>query len=185
MTQKGLINKVLKTCGMEQCNTKATPAAWMPLGTNADGRSFKEKWKYASLVGMLIYLASNTRPDIQFAVHHCARFNHNPKESHGEAIKKICRYLAGTKDKGTTFSPTKTLSLDCYVDADFAGLWSFEGDQDPVCVESRTGYVFMLGGYPLILKSKLQTEISLSVLEAEYIALSQSMRELLPLRNLL
>ena len=69
MTQKELIEKVLKTCGMEQCNTKATPAAQMPLGTNADGRAFKEKWKYVSVVGMLMYLASNTRPDIQFAVH--------------------------------------------------------------------------------------------------------------------
>ena len=43
----------------------------------------------------------------------------------------------------------------------------------------------MLGGCPLIFKSKLQTENALSTLEAEYIALSQSMRELLPLRNLL
>ena len=42
MTQKRLIEKVLKTCGMEQCNTKATPAAQMPLGTNADGRAFKK-----------------------------------------------------------------------------------------------------------------------------------------------
>ena len=33
--------------------------------------------------------------------------------------------------------------------------------------------------------SKLQTEIALSTLEAEYIALSQAMRELLPLRELL
>ena len=93
-----------------------------------------------------MYLASNARPDIQFAVHQFARFTHNPKESHGEAIKRICRYLAGTKDKGTTFSPTKELILDCYVDADFAGLWSFEGDQDPVCVKSRTRYVVTLGG---------------------------------------
>ena len=71
------------------------------------------------------------------------------------------------------------------MDADFAGLWTFEEDQDPVCVKSRTGYVLMLGGCPLIFKSKLQTEIALSTLEAEYIALSQSMRELLPLRRLL
>ena len=40
MAQKELIDKVLKTCGMEQCNTKATPEAWMPLGTNADRRAF-------------------------------------------------------------------------------------------------------------------------------------------------
>ena len=132
-----------------------------------------------------MYLASNTRPDIQFAVHQCVRFTHNPRESHGEAVKRICRYLAGTREKGTTFSPAKESTLDYYVNADFAGLWSFEEDQNPVCVKSRTGYVLMLGGCPLIFKSKLQTEIALSTFEAEYIALSQSMRESLPRRNLL
>jgi hypothetical protein len=71
------------------------------------------------------------------------------------------------------------------VDADFAGLWNYESDQEPVCVKSRTGYVMTLGGCPIQWTSKLQTEIALSTTEAEYIALSQSMRELLPLRRLL
>ena len=124
LTQKGLIKKVLRTCGMEQCNTKATPANRMPLGTNADGKPFKEKWKYASVIGMLMYLVSNTRPDIQFAVHQCARFTHSPKDSHAEAVKRICRYLAGTAEKGIVFSPTKELTLDCYVDADF--VWTLD-----------------------------------------------------------
>ena len=77
------------------------------------------------------------------------------------------------------------LKLDCYVDADFAGLWKFEPDNDPVCVKSRTGYVVFLGSCPIITCSKLQTEIALSTLESEYIALSLAMREILPLRELL
>ena len=107
---------------MEDCNKKATPAARMPLGTDADGRPFKEKWKYSSVIGMLLYLSSNSRPDIQFAVHQCARFTHCPRASHAEAIKRICRYLQGTKEKGTIFSISKDMKLDCYVDTDFAGL---------------------------------------------------------------
>ena len=75
--------------------------------------------------------------------------------------------------------------MDCYADADFVGLWNYEDDQDPVCVKSRTGYIITLGGCPMVWASKLQTEIALSTLEAEYIALSQAMRELLPLRRLL
>jgi hypothetical protein len=134
---------------------------------------------------MLMYLSSNSRPDIQFAVHQCARFTHMPRKSHAEGVKRICRYLAGTLDKGLVISPDKDLKLDCYVDADFAGLWKHEDDQDPVCVKSRTGYVFTLGGCPLTWCSKLQTEVALSTLEAEYIALSQAMRELIPLRELL
>jgi hypothetical protein len=77
------------------------------------------------------------------------------------------------------------LELDCYVEADFAGLWNYESDQDPVCVRSRTGYVITLGGCPVIWVSKLQTEIALITLEAEYIALSTSMRDLLPMRQIL
>ena len=77
------------------------------------------------------------------------------------------------------------MNLDCYVDADYAGLWRHERDQDPTCVKSRTGYVVTLGDCPVTWSSKLQTEIALSTLEAEYIALSSSMRELIPMRRLL
>lgn len=75
--------------------------------------------------------------------------------------------------------------MNCYVDADFAGLWNHEHHGDPVCVKSRTGYVMMLNDCPVHWVSKLQTEISLSTTEAEYIALSQAMRELLPMREFL
>jgi hypothetical protein len=74
------------------------------------------------------------------------------------------------------------MKLDCFVDADFAGLWNVENVQDPVCVKSRTVYVLTLGGRPLIGVSKLQTEIAMSTVEAEDIALSQSMRDLIPMR---
>ena len=185
MTQEGLIKKVISYCGMKDCNRKKTPAGPMPLGSDENGAKFDEKWNYASAVGMLLYLSSNSRPDIQFAVHQCARFTHNPRKSHAEAIKRICRYLEGTKDKGLEFTPTTKLELDCYVDADFAGLWNYEPDQDPVCVKSRTGYCITLGSCPVVWVSKLQTEIACSTLEAEYIALSTAMRDLLPMRRIL
>ena len=129
-----------------------------------------------------MYLCSNSRPDIQFAVHQCARFTHCPRRTHEEAIIRICRYLLGTREKGLRFKPGELLQLDCYVDADFAGLYNVESHDDPVCVKSRTGYVLTLGSCPLLWVSKLQTEVTLSTTEAEYVALSQSMRDLLPMR---
>ena len=185
LRQRGLIDKILLTCHMKNCNTKSTPCNQVPLGTNPDGEPVTGKFDYASAVGMLMYLSSNSRPDIQYAVHQCARFTHFPKKTHEDAILRICRYLQGTKDKGLIFNPTEDLTLDCYVDADFAGLYGVEDDQDPVCVKSRTGYCLTLGGCPLIWVSKLQTEIALSTTEAEYIALSQSLRDLIPMRRLL
>jgi hypothetical protein len=183
LTQKGLILKVLSATGMSECNTKGSPALSTPLGTDADGPRRKETWHYASAIGMLMYLSSNAHPEIQFSVHQCAQFTHCPRASHEEAVKHICRYLQGAKDEGLRFRPTNDLQLDCYVDANFAGLWNYKSDQDPVCVKSRTGYVMTLGGCPIHWNTKLQTEIALSTTEAEYIALSQAMRELIPLRR--
>ena len=172
--------------GLEEANGKSTPAASSaPLGTDGSGKMMAESWNYASVIGMLMYLASNSRPDIQFAVHQCARFTHAPKQSHANAVKRVVRYLLGTRSEGMTFKIDQDLALDCFADADFAGLYGYEDDQDPVCVKSRTGYVITLGGCPVVWASKLQVETSLSTLESEYVALSMAMRELVPLRRLL
>jgi len=99
---------------------------------------------------------------IQYAVHQCARFTHIPRASYEQAVLRICYYLTGTKDKGLVFKPSAELTLDCYVDADFAGLWKVKDGQGPECVKSRTGYVLMLHGCPLTWASRLQSEIALS-----------------------
>ena len=185
LTQVGLIQKVIKYTGMEKANSLPTPALKEPLGTDPNGEPFNEEWNYAAAIGMLLYISSNTRPDIQFAVHQAARFTHSPRKSHGQAVKRIVRYLAGTSDKGTNFIPDLKQGLDCYVDADFAGLYGYEDHQDPISVKSRTGFTLTLFGCPIIWSSKLQGEITLSSTAAEYVAFSMAMRELLPMRALL
>ena len=77
---------------------------------------------------MMLYLASNTRPDISFAVHQCDRYTHKTKESHETTVKRICRYLQVTNYNGLVFNPSKKLVVDCYADADFAGLWGYENN---------------------------------------------------------
>jgi Reverse transcriptase (RNA-dependent DNA polymerase) len=185
LMQKGLIEKVIKYLGLQDAKPKSTPASTHPLGSDKDGDPFTESWSYPAAVGMLLYLSSNTRPDIQFAVHQVARFSHDPRQSHAQAIKRIARYLLSSKDKGILFEPDLKAGLDCYVDADFAGLYGYEDEQDPVSVKSRTGFVLTLFGCPIIWSSKLQTDITLSSTAAEYVAFSMAMRELLPMRALL
>ena len=104
---------------------------------------------YASVVGMLICLSRNSRSDIQFAVHQCARLNHNPRSIHADSVKSICRFLVGTQGQVLAFDPNSDMKLYCYVDAYFAGLWKHEDEYDHVCVKSRTGYVMTLVGFPL------------------------------------
>ena len=137
-----------------------------------------------SVVGMLLYLSGNSRPDIAFAVNQAARFTHDPKESHAIAVKRIVRYLIATKDRGLTFRPSFDWKVDCFVDADFCGLWGSEDPDDPVVAKSWTGYVILLAGCPLLWESSLQTETSVSTMMAEYVALSSAMSDMLPLKQL-
>ena len=118
------------------------------------------------------------------AVHQCAHYQANPKEEHGKALKWLGRYLAATRDKGIIYSPTEQ-SFDCYVDADFAGSWDKDtAEFDPDTARSRTGYVITYAGCPITWTSKLQTEIALSSTESEYLAISQCLRETIPLIEL-
>ena len=56
-------------------------------------------------------------------------------------MERICRYLQCTKKNVLVFNPSKKLVVDCYADANFAGLWGHEDPQDPICDISRTGFV--------------------------------------------
>ena len=132
-----------------------------------------------------MFVATSTRPDIAFAVHQCAKFNANPRRYHEEAVKRIGRYLRRTQNKGLILKSDGSQRLDCFVDADFAGLFCKECSHHPSSVLSRTGYVLTYSGCPISWVSQMQTEIALSTTEAEYIALSQSMRDLIPIRSIL
>ena len=85
---------------------------------------------------------------------------------------------------GLILDPTPGLTIDCYPDADFAGLWGHEHPQDPHFAWSCTGYVITISGCPVIWRSSLQTEIAMSTMEAEYVAMSTACKDLFPLIDL-
>jgi hypothetical protein len=187
LTQTGLIDRILSALNLNQDNAsvRTEPASPNPLGKEEDSPPRKESWSYPSIIGMMLYLSSNSRPDIAFAVNQAARFTHCARLSHETALKRIGRYLKSTRDKGLIMKPSSSLSLDFFADADFAGLWNVEHPDDPISVKSRTGFVVTLGDTPITWSSKLQTEIATSTMHAEYIALSTGMRELIPIKNTL
>jgi Reverse transcriptase (RNA-dependent DNA polymerase) len=185
LTQKGLINKIISITGLESCKPNATPASQLALGRNDDGKPMDETWGYSSVIGMLLYLSTNTHPGISFAVSQAARFSANPKQSHATTVKTIVRYLAGTADQGMILQPQGDLKLEQFCDADFAGLYKREPNQSVDSAHSPTSYIIKLSGCPVVWKSQLQTEIALSTLEAEYSALSLALRTLVPLLCLL
>ena len=185
-TQKGLIKKTLKAAGMTDCNPNLVPAMHAALGADKEGPPMEDHWNYRGICGMLLYLSTNTRPDITYAVSQVCRFGQDPKKSHAAAVKTILRYLKKTSNKGIIVKPLgKQLNLDLYVDADFCGLFGSEDPRDANSVRSRTGYIAMLCGWPITWKSQLQSHLSQSTLEAEYSALSSALCVFLPLKRLI
>jgi hypothetical protein len=134
------------------------PASPTPLSKDEHGDPQKEDWSYSSVIGMLLYLSSNSRPDIAFAVNQAACFTHCPRLCHEVAVKRIARYLKATKERGLVINPDNSLSLEMFADADFAGLWNIENPDDSISVRSRTGFIISLGGTPVTWSSKLQTK---------------------------
>ena len=125
------------------------------------------------------------RPDITFATQQCAQFNNAPTRKHELAVKRICRYLMKTKDKGLILKPDKEKGLECHVDADWAGSWSQSSSHDSLSTHSRTGFIISYAGCPIQWKSKIQPIIALSTAEAKYIALSTALREVISIIHLL
>ena len=188
LKQKGLIDRVITALGLDKENSNGirTPAPDAPLPQDKEGEPHDLGFNYASVVGMAMYLCNNSRPELAFAVHQCARHSFNPTRKHAEYLKRIGRYLISTRDQGLIIrcdQDRSILDIECFVDADFAGMFSHEDKNDPHCVRSRTGFVIMMGGSPIVWKSNLQPIIASSTMESEYIALSTACKELIPLRR--
>ena len=145
-----------------------------------DGSKKSGSEMYASVIGSLLYIANTFRPDLSYSVSVLSQFTSNPTEEHWTGVKRILRYLNGTKECGLKFSRSEIEkhgdSLVGYTDADFAACFSRR---------SRTGFIFFIGGCVLSWSSKKQSVIALSTCEAEYYALTEGGKEAMHLNRLL
>ena len=168
MCQRRYVDDVLKRFGMDECKAVASPVDVSSRLVSSNSAS-KIDVPFREAVGALMHLTTATRPDIAYAVSFVSRFMENPQEEHWVAVKRIFRYLQGTKMHGICYKPSATIDFRGYSDADWAG--------DVADRKSTSGYVFMLLGAPVSWGSKKQPSVSLSTSEAEYIALSLAIQE--------
>jgi len=134
---------------------------------------------YASAVGSLMYWMVYTRPDLSQTISIVSRYIHDPDRDHWEAVKWILWYIKGTIDISLAFKKDVASKQECiwYVDSDYAG------DLDKC--QSTTGYVFTLSQSPVSWGSTLQSTIALSTIEAEYMSMTEAMKEAIWLQELL
>ena len=138
-----------------------------------------ERVPYSSVVRSLMYSMICTRPDLAHSVSVVSRFMSNLGKQHWQGVKWILRYLRGTTSVGLVYGEAGGAEngIIGYVDFDYAG----DLDQR----RSLTGYVFQINGCTVSWKSTLQHVVALSTTEAEYIALTEAIKEALWLKGLL
>jgi hypothetical protein len=183
LTQQALIDSIISDVALGDSKVKAEPAKVSEiLHAHLDEPPFSLNFGYRSVIGTLNYLAQTTRPDIVYATHQLAKYSSDPREPHGEAVLYLTLYLKKTQDLGTRFKPDRDKGFECYCDADFSGNWNKHLTPfDPSTAKSQSGWIVFYAGCPVVWASKLQTEVALSTTEAEYIAMSQSLRDVLPI----
>ena len=109
------------------------------------------------------------------------RFNSNPGLEHWKAIKHLLRYVRGTLDYKIEYSAAastpSTNFFTTFSDADHGG--NLDNGR------STTGTLLMMAGGAVSWSSRIQTIVAQSTTEAEFVAGSESGRELCWLRNFL
>ncbi|GJT56290.1 retrovirus-related pol polyprotein from transposon TNT 1-94 [Tanacetum coccineum] len=129
---------------------------------------------YRGMIGTLLYLTTS-RPDLQFVICMCARYQARPTKKHLNAVKRIFRYLKGTVHRGLWYPKDSSIALTTFADADHAG-----------CQDTRrstSGSMQLLGDRLVSWSSKRQKSAAISSTEAEYIALSGCCAQILWMRS--
>jgi hypothetical protein len=182
LSQESYIEKVLDRFNMCKANPmSSTLAGYLKLSSKQSPTSEKEKDEmkkvsYASAVGSLMYTMVCTRPDITHVVGVVQSFLSNPGKEHWAVVKWILRYLKGTLRICLCFGNDQQV-LDGFTDADMA-----------VDIDSRKstlGYLITYSGGAVSWQSRLHKCVTLSTIEAEYIAIIEAAKELLWMKKFL
>ncbi|KAL2887285.1 Copia protease [Ceratocystis lukuohia] len=145
----------------------------------ADNGDLRLKNKYQQLLGELLRLSNNTRPDLKFSVSIASEHAANPGQTHHwAALLDILEYVQQSKDafltieaKDTTLVPT----FQVYSDASFA---------DRLDLRSTQGQLIKFMSTVIFAKINKQTVVSTSTSEAELIAASSVCREAMWIRRI-
>ena len=177
LSQEAYIDNLIERFDLQNATTVTTPLApGVILSKEQCPAKPHENSHYRELIGSLQYASLATRPDITFAVNKLAQFLTNPGAAHMEAAMRVLRYLKGTKHW--------TLNLGGRV-ADVAGYTDSDWGADRDDRKSIGAYVFRIGDAAISWKTKKQSSVALSSVEAEYMAMCQAAKEAVWLTGLL
>lgn len=172
MYQQKYIDNKLHEFNLADAKDSKVPMNAGYLKQNTEEEPFDDNEIYRRAIGSLLYLSTNTRPDIAVSTSILARRVSNPRQSDWNEVKRVFRYLKATKNlklKLGNKDEKPNNKLICYVDADLAG--------DVKDRKSNSGYFFKYRGATIGWASRKQTLVAHSTAEAEFVAISEAAKE--------
>ena len=128
-------------------------------GSEEDQRYVNNNFPYRSMLGALLYLSMNTRPDISYAVGLLSRFGSKPTKVTCILMVYLLQYRRGTVEMSIRFSGSR-FDMHVFTDAAWTG--------DVLTRRSTTGYMVIAAGGPLAWGSQLQATVAISSMQSEY-----------------
>jgi transposase InsO family protein len=178
LSQEAYLNTIITRFNLSDAKPQRTPmvanATYSKQDDLTDATTMSDV-PYREAIGSLMYAAVATRPDIAFVVSMLSQFLENPSQLHWQAVKRIFRYLIGTKSSQLTYG-TEYHDLAGFTDAD--------GASQPHR-HAISGYAFMIDGGAISWRSRKQELVTLSTAEAEYVAATHAAKEAIWLRHLI
>jgi hypothetical protein len=176
ISQAPYIDKIIETSGLYDAKLSTYPltAGYFKL---KDENELENNEEYRKLIGMLLYLAVHSRPDISASVTILSQKIVKPTRTDLNEVRRIIRYLKGTKNLVLLLSRTEGQpDLISYSDANWA--------EEPTR-RSNSGYICSVNGGAISWSCRRQDIVTLSSTEAEYVALSETCKEIIWLERLL
>ncbi|KAJ1594192.1 hypothetical protein NDA11_001615 [Ustilago hordei] len=175
--QSGYIDQVLAKHLDKRTKPTMVPMQNIPEGTLV--ASAAQQKEYPVIVGKLLWVANSTRPDLSLTVGVLARHMREPSQEHYQAAQRVLRYLESTRQVGLVYRASESQEpLVAHSDANWASDATIQR-------RSTSGSVALVYGNPVAWKSVTQKCVSLSAVEAEFIAATEATREVLFLKQLL
>ncbi|KXJ67790.1 hypothetical protein RP20_CCG012118 [Aedes albopictus] len=178
LSQRKYIREVVESSGLAEAKASKIPLDPGYIKSDSEGTPLETNTEYQKLIGKVLYIAVNTRPDISTAVSILSRKTNQPTQEDWTELKRVVRYLKGTADYRLRLSRRgETGTITGYSDADWA-----ENRDDR---KSHSGFTFKINGGTVSWACRKQTCVALSTAEAEFIALAEAAQEALWLKLLL
>lgn len=175
ISQEGYIDKIVEEAGQEQAKLSKCP---MDSGYyKQKGIPLPSNCEYRKLIGMLLYLSTNSRPDIATSISILSQSVEGPFDNDLNELRRVIRYLNGTKTLKLKLSDrNKDQGVFGYSDANWA--------EDTKDRKSNSGYCIFVNGGLVSWCCKKQGLVALSSAESEYIALTETSKELTWMKNI-